>query len=255
MKIEKLIVAWQNPNNRNWLPIGILEKDGDFYVYRYINAVQEAIKTGRFDFMFQFRDIHAVYQSSELFPIFKDKLFQKSRKDYQEYLEWLDIPYDNTDVFLELGMGRGIKQTDNIRLFPIPEKEEYFTLRFFLHGLKYVFLNNDKFTDEKINLFPLLDPTNEYDTNSILLRTDDPIKILGYIPRIYTYEIKALIDLVGISNIGWKLVKNNQEAPDDYRFLVEIQSKWVNDFHPFQSQEYSPIENLNSLPTERAVAV
>ena len=38
------------------------------------------------------RDLHGVYESAVLFPLFANRLLSKTRPEYRDFLAWLDVP-------------------------------------------------------------------------------------------------------------------------------------------------------------------
>src|SRR5574344_1863640 len=79
-----------------------------------------------------------VYVRDELFPIFKNRLLQKSRPEYSEYLSWLGLN-KNLSPLDELSRTNGVRATDSLQLFEIPKKENgQYTAYFFTHGISHL---------------------------------------------------------------------------------------------------------------------
>ena len=63
-----------------------------------------------------------------------------SRPDYQDYIQWLNIPQHEDEPIAILARSGGRKATDTFELFPCPERNEdgFYHLHFFVHGLRYM---------------------------------------------------------------------------------------------------------------------
>jgi len=65
--------------------------------------------------------LEQVYESNDLFPLFKNRLLKESRPDYEAYLRWSGFDTDNPPApIVVLGVTEGIRQTDAIEVFPCP---------------------------------------------------------------------------------------------------------------------------------------
>lgn len=87
--MKKLFLAWQEPKSRHWFPIGCLEFDGDKYHFFYIQGVKKA-KCEGFTSVYSLPDLDKTYSSTELFPLFSNRLMPRSRPDYLKYIESLN---------------------------------------------------------------------------------------------------------------------------------------------------------------------
>lgn len=77
---------------------------------------------------------------------------------------------------------------------------------------------------------------NEFDENALLIRTRDPIEIVGYIPRIYSKDISYLID--GDKSACLKVKQVNKEAPMQFQLLCGFNVKWKTGFKPFDNEDF-----------------
>lgn len=129
---NKLVLSWRNPDTRT-VAVGILEFKNEQYIFHYTNGA----KVDNFVPFGQMQDRTEKYISDSLFPIFKNRLLSKSRPEYSDFLNWLDIDRNINNEILELSRSRGIRATDDLQLFPIPEKnnEGKYEVIFFLMEL------------------------------------------------------------------------------------------------------------------------
>lgn len=239
---NKLILSWRNPLNRVWTPVGILEFKNNIYSFTYTNGA----KANNFVPFGQMRDLTKTYNSSELFPIFKNRLLSKSRIGYTDYLKWLDISEDENSDILELARSRGIRATDQLQLFPVPECNEdgKYEVVFFSHGVSHI---SESYVDRLLSLkkgdilLLMKDFQNEIDSNALLLRTEnDPVELLGFCPSFFVKDFHKLIELNGSHNVKVFVQKINTDAPMQMKLLCKLVSDWPVNFKPFDSNDFYP---------------
>jgi hypothetical protein len=243
--IKELIVTWQNPTSRNWIPIGRLQYKNSKYIFNYTyEAKQER------DFV-PFRSMNNLddsYQSDELFPFFANRLLPKSRPEYGDYLSWLNFKEDKIDPLEELARTNGIKATDSLQLFPTPEKTDgMYEVTFFSHGIRYLpesYIDRISHLNYGSNLYLMKDIQNKFDPNALVLRTDDPTEIVGYCPIFFVYDFVKLLDKNGPGNVHVSVVKVNLNSPFQFRLLCKLSTAWPSDFVPFQDKVFQTVERL-----------
>ena len=111
--MSTLFVAWQSPApTRAWFPIGRLDaENNDTFLFRYTRGALDAHKQSGFEPLLSFPKFENRYESNELFPIFKNRVLDPSRKDFAEYLGWLDLDPAHADPIEILGLTGGERQT------------------------------------------------------------------------------------------------------------------------------------------------
>ncbi len=85
------------------------------------------------------------------------------------------------------------------------------------------------------------DLQNRYDEMALLLRTGDPISLVGYAPRYYSAEFTQLIEAVGAEEVKVTVERVNRDAPLQYRVLCRFISPWAANFLPCSRGEYEPL--------------
>ena len=90
---NKLVLAWRNPETRTWTPVGVLEYKDNKYSFYYTNGA----KANKFIAFGQMQNLEDTYISEQLFPIFKNRLLAKSRPEYEDFLNCLDIEKDENN--------------------------------------------------------------------------------------------------------------------------------------------------------------
>jgi hypothetical protein len=116
--MKVLFLAWRDPENRSWFPVGRLSFNEKVYQFVYTKGVKKKhhfVPFGRMD------DLTATYESTELFPLFANRLLSKKRPEYQDWLRWLNIPAGKDDPLTLLAQTGGVRETDTLAVFPCPE--------------------------------------------------------------------------------------------------------------------------------------
>ncbi len=241
--INKLILTWRNPENRAWTPVANLEYKKSKYYFNYLQGAK--VKNFRpFDEM---SDLTKTYSSEELFPIFKNRLLSKSRPEYEDFLRWLDIDKNDRNDLLELAMSRGIRATDELQLFPIPDKNDdgNYEVLFFSHGISHIsksYIQRLEKLGQDDRLLILKDVQNDADPHALMMRTkDDPAELVGYCPAFFVKDFNTLMELNGNNSIVVTVQKVNTDAPLQLKLLCRLTTKWHSSFEPFSSPEFQPI--------------
>jgi hypothetical protein len=240
--INELILAWQNPSNREWVPVGRLQYENNKYIFRYTIGAKRAKDFVPFSLM---TDLDNSYESEELFPIFQNRLLSKSRPGYDKYLNWIGLEKDRYSPFAELARTGGIRATDSLQLFPVPEKRNgKYEVMFFIHGIRHLAPN----CVERINhltqgdkLYLIRDIQNEFDPLAIALKTGNPPEIIGYCPRVFVQDFWRLIDNNGAKNVEVSVIKVNLNSPLQFRVLCKFSTLWPKNFVPFNDEIFQPI--------------
>lgn len=245
MKTPKtLFLAWQDPISRSWFPIGRLTFDGGIYQFTYTQGVKEAEEKCAFKPLSSFPYLDEVYTSSQLFPVFANRLMSRSRPDYRSFIEWLNILNDENDPMAILARSGGERETDTLAVFPCPEIDEQgqYHLYFFSHGLRHL----PSSAIERINQFESGEKLwlahefqNLSDSQALILNTSDHY-IVGYCPRYLLAEIFEL--LRPNSNLEVQVERvNKPPTPLQFRLLCKMSVDALDNFRPFSSSQYQPL--------------
>lgn len=242
--MNALFVAWRPEKaSSGWRPVGRLVHDGGLYRFCYTQGARQA------DFRpFSGMDnLEQVYESEDLFPIFKNRLLPKSRPEYEAYLRWSGFDPDNPpDPIVVLGVTEGIRQTDAIEVFPCPAPDAVgcYLNKFFLHGLRWV----AKSALERVaslqpgdRLRVLMDIQNQSDPNAVAVRTENPSEMIGYVPRYLARDVWHLVQNCEVDLIELFVERVNPEAPMQNRLLCKMQACWPDEFQPCSGDEFIAI--------------
>ena len=246
--MKSLYLAWQAPRQRSWFPIGRLDADthAHRYVFNYTKGALHAQQEGGFQALPAFPDLQRSYESAELFPLFQNRVLDRSRKDFAEYLQSLGLT--EPDPIEILALTGGERETDNLEVFPRIQKQPdgRFKCRFFVHGLRYI----PKSAAERglqlqvgERLGVSIELTNPKTRLAIQLTSAD-YHFVGWTPH---YLVKDLLRVIsdGPAEIEAHVLRVNRDAvPANRRVLVEFKGRFPNDVEPMSSESFHLIGEL-----------
>lgn len=243
--LKTLFLAWQDSDSRRWFPIGRLTFNTDKYQFVYTQGAKEAQKECGFEPLLSFPYLDQVYTSTQLFPVFANRLMPRSRPEYSDFVQSLNIPQHEDDPMAILARSGGQRKTDTLAVFPCPEPdaEGRYHIHFFSHGLRHL----PECSIERINRFKPGEELwlahefqNQYDYQALTLNTEDHY-IVGYCPRYLNSEVFELLRQ-NLSRVDVRVERVNQSStPLQFRLLCNITAQCSSDFRPFSSQEYQPL--------------
>lgn len=247
--MKTLFVAWQDAAvTRAWYPIGRLDADlaQSRFEFRYTHGAEEARKRAGLQPLDAFPDFHKIYKSSELFPLFRNRILGENREDFKEYMQQLGLDPAKANPLEILALTGGERQTDNLEVFPkiIRHKHGDFSCRFFLHGWRHV----NAAAQERLlklaggeNLRVAIELNNPVTALAVQLETPEDYHMIGWAPR---YLVKDLFQAICESpnDIRATVVKvNPTPAPAKQRVLIEIKGHWAADYEPMSTPEFQPL--------------
>ena len=247
--MKTLFLAWQDhAATRAWYPIGRLDADlgKSRYQFGYTHGAELANKRAGLKQLDAFPDFRGVYQSGELFPLFRNRILGEDRKDFQEYLRQLDLTPEEATPLAILSLTGGERQTDNLEVFPKIErhKDGGFRCRFFLHGWRHV---NEASQKRLETLKPgddlrvAIEFNNPATTLALQLETSDDYHMIGWSPRYLVSDLCKVID-EHFGAIKARVVRvNPSPAPAKQRVLVELSGRWPKNYEPMSTPEFGLI--------------
>jgi len=246
--MKTLFLAWQDRSpKRAWYPIGRLEADvpASRYEFRYTKGAESARREAGLPVLPAFPDLHRRYESTELFPLFQNRVLDSRRKDFADYLRWLDLSPDQNDPIEILAVSGGERQTDSLEVFPKITKraDGSFVCRFFLHGIRHVSRSAQERVTQLREEEPLriaVELNNPATGVAIQLSSED-YQMLGWTPR---YLVDALVRAVAYAPVlKAKVVRLNElGVPLNQRVLIEFTGNLPAGTEPMTSEAFQPIE-------------
>ena len=243
--MKTLYLAWQdNDPSRAWFPVGQLDADVEqpLYRFRYIGGAKRAQEKAGFPLLIEFPSLEENYQSPELFPLFKNRVMNRKRPDFAEYLRSLDFS-EEADPIEILAINGGHRVTDSYEVFPKIEKDDtgHFTCRFFLHGLRRV--NQD--SRDRVNrlepgekLYLTLELTNPATGLALQIQTED-YYMIGWAPRYLVKDLSA--EMTESPEYSAHVVRVNSPTVSSMQsILIEMSGRWER-HEPMSSEDFTPL--------------
>jgi HIRAN domain len=250
-----LYLSWQDPQSRDWFPVGKLTLEMGVYRFVYTKGATLSKNFVPFGSM---RDLYEVYRSPDLFPLFANRLISKKRPEYRDFLRWLDLRENEADPLVLLARTEGVRATDSLTLFPCPEPDPdgHYVVHFFSHRLRHLpdearLRVNALRAGDRLYLLP--DPQNPHDGCAIALRTNDPATIVGYCPRYISRDFLEILENAPHS-VEVRVKRVNADAPIQLRLLCTLTADWPERFRPCTSEFYQELgDDAEKAPARAAL--
>lgn len=254
--MNQLYIAWQDEETRRWFPVGMLTHYLNRYQFVYLRGAVLAAQTGLFFPFPSFPDLHAVYEDTDLFPLFANRVMPRSRREFKEYIEWLSISEAEADPMTLLMRSGGRSATDSLEMYTCPQRMDdgSYHIRFFMHGVRYM-------SSEAIECISTLqygtrlllmhDLQNPHDPKALIFRTDGEHpgdkQMVGYCPRYLTAHLHEFLssshDLTDDVIATVERV-NLSPAPIQLRLLCNLSMRWSDAFKPYDGEEYKQLKHI-----------
>jgi uncharacterized protein YegP (UPF0339 family) len=242
--VQRLFVAWQDPETRSITPVGCLTRrqgsDGETFEFHYLRRARQLPQFRPF---VGFPSLYESYESASLFPFFENRIMPRTRDDYGEYVGMLGLSVD-ADPFEILARSEGRRATDTIEVFPEPNLDNgTVTCRFLVHGVRHIAGAHDAIEDLRIGeaLHVLPDPLNEFDDQAVLLRTGD-YRLVGYVPAYLTSLIHRPLNAYGQDAVRVNVAHiGDRSGPSHLRLLCTLAARWPDDVPPLADSDFQPL--------------
>lgn len=239
--MKTVFVIWKDPDTTMWHPVAKLKREsaGKYY-FNYTAGARHR----NFSAFPRMSNLSETYVSNELFSFFKNRLVSPNRPEFARLLDWSNMSQSSYDELDILGIYGGERKTDSYRIVSAPTKDNqgFYRILFFVSGIRYLEELIKSTLDNVIEGQSLrfkFEDDNEFDSNAVLVTssTSEPV-ILGYCPRYYNCDVRKLLLNPDVSYYTLKVVKNNIDAPPQYRLLCEFSVQWPDGFSALVSDEY-----------------
>jgi hypothetical protein len=193
-----------------------------------------------------FPKFEQVYRSSELFPLFKNRVLSSKRSDFAEYVNWLnlDTSAGAPDPIEILSVSGGERQTDSMEVFPKvnTDAQGNFKVRFFLHGLRHLGSRAieraaELRVGEKLRIFVELN--NPATRIAVSLMTED-YEMIGWAPR---YLVEDLVRCVPYApELSAEIARiNSDDAPYNQRIMIDYAGRAPEGHEPMTTPDFQPL--------------
>lgn len=241
---NSVFLAWQDPEKRDWYVVGLLGRRQEEYTFNYTKGALSSSKFIPFSGM---EDLEKTYISTELFPLFKNRLLSNRRPEYPQFIEWLGLNDEDVNPINILGRSGAQRSTDKLQMFKRIDIDNNgnFEHIFFAHGLSHLSASASIRVSNLQNgeqLYLCLDCQNPFDKNAVLIRANNPAEIVGFCPRYIAKDLEEQLRNCSSSLTIWveALSKN---APANYRLMCKIKgkvdNKLINSF--MNREQFQPI--------------
>ena len=245
MSEKTLYLAWQDKaRSRRWFPIGRLDAAVECpqYRFRYIRGAKQAREKAGFPLLIEFPKLEEDYRSPELFPVFQNRVMNRKRPDFTDYLRSLDLAPKAGPIEI-LSANGGRRMTDTYEVFPklVKRADGSFTCRFFLHGWQHVNASAQRRIDQLAKgeeLYVTLELTNPVSTMAVQIQTKDD-HMVGWAPHYLVVDlVKAMAESPKYSAQVVRV--NPQRAPSKQRVLIQMRGSW-DEHEPMSGPEFRPL--------------
>ncbi len=247
--LHALFVAWQHQETRRFHTVARLAQvSGAGYEECFeFTYIQGSLQAEGFLPFISFPDLHQVYRSRSLFPMFTNRLLSSSRADFPEHIALLGLPPTTTSPIAILGRSGGRRTTDTLELFPLPEFEPDFGYRtwFWVHGLRHLpqvsQLQIQTLTPGEQALLHC-ETENPVDSSAIKLLSSRGGHWIGYMPAYLLDDAHTLQQTCEICHIFVDRI-NPLTSPIQQRVLCRLESCWPEGFIPYSTTRYQPLSS------------
>lgn len=243
--VRRMAVAWQHPDERSVRPVGLLHYDGQTHEFFYLRTVNEVHDFRPF---LNFPDLTRIYRSTDLFPMFSQRVMSPRRPDYTHYLQQLDLTHSATP-WEQLARTEGKLASDTIQLIPEPEvdatgrTQSQFLVAGIRRQIKDEHQRNLTLSQlkkgDKLQLVDELD--NSVNPRAILVSTRSQVT-LGWVPDIL---IDYVHDVRGDGPFSVEVTHvNGPDAPSHMRLLALLEGQLKPGYRPFAGPHWQPYSEI-----------
>ena len=239
---RRLYATWRNPEGLI-RPVGVLTRrameEGATYRFVYLKAAEGF---DGFNCLPGLPDLHHVYESEHLFPVFRNRLMPRRRPDYGDFVQRLNLDVE-TDPFEVLIRSEGWRATDRIEVFAHPERtpDDALTTLFFVRGIRH--LDGAVSAVAGVRAGDVLEledePDNSVNPRAILVSTRTGRRV-GWVPDCLLETIHQLRELDAPIEVMAEHV-NPESSPPHMRLLCRLRAPWPHGYEPLTGPEYQPI--------------
>jgi len=243
---RRLYATWRHPGGLI-RPVGILTRhvadqpDGEArFRFVYLKAAEQL---DGFHNLPGLPDLYRVYESDDLFPVFRNRQMPRRRPDYAEYVSELDLDVD-TDPFEVMARGEGQRATDRIEVFAYPDRtsEGDITTLFLARGIRHLDGAAEAVSRvERGDVLNLIDDADNDVNPRAMLMSNRTGGTVGWVPDYLVDMIHELRDSFGV-DVGITAEHVNPETtPPHMRLLCRLRAPWPDGYEPLSAPEFQPI--------------
>lgn len=224
---RRLFVVWQNPDARQFIHVGYLDRlaDGE-YEFAYEASVDQVEGFSGFA---AFPDLGHRYRSTQLFPFFTNRVLSPRRPEYEQYVSALGLEESPEPVEILARSGGG-RATDTVHIVPEPHvaADDRRTLRFLASGVRYLDDADRRLAalsaGDRLTLRP--QPDNEADRRALLLDAahEEPV---GWVPNYLLGLVHGYLTTFAVEVTAERV--NGPEMAPHLRLLCRLEAQPVSE--------------------------
>jgi hypothetical protein len=166
-------------------------------------------------------------------------------------MEWLGLSPFEADALEELSRTGGLRATDGLEVISCPEPTEdrRYEIRFFARGLRHLPTDYQSALDQLQvgeRLYLVRDVQNDVDAMALMMRTGEPVRLVGYVPRYYSTDVARLLDMAGPNAVTAYVDGVNRDAPLRYRLRCRLTAPWPEGFVACEAPEFQPLSTQSN---------
>jgi hypothetical protein len=232
-KVRRLLVAWRNVSVPSTHPVGWLEYDGT-YRFRYLPTVET---TPGFRPFLSFPDPGRSYESELLFPFFAQRVVDRRRPDYQDYLDALALPR-TADPLEILGRSGGWRRADKVQVVEVPGVMAGGSTRhvFLVHGTRFAAVRDPAVevalarlsAGDTLHVIP--EPDNPVNSKALEVSTAEGARV-GWVPDLLIGYVSTVLHQGPATLVVTRV--NGPDLPSYMRLVVELSGTVPSGYEPF----------------------
>lgn len=243
---ERLYVTWREPSG-SIHPIGLLVRrvDGESEHFRFA-YLKMAETLDEFQPLAGLPDLHRLYESDALFPVFAHRVMPRTRPEFDALARRVQLGAD-ADPFEVLARSGGRRATDRVEVFAPPRLTDdgRSSCFFFVRGIRH--LPDAAPVVAALRPGEVLDlvddPDNRYNARAVLLGADGTA--IGWLPDYLVDHVHQLRGLNGTDPTVIVEHVNDESSPSHQRVLCRLDAPWpLPSFEPFYDARFEPLADL-----------
>ena len=239
---SSLYVTWRHPEGLIHL-VGLLTRrvSNGSETYRFVYLNRAASLEG-FRRLPGLPDLHRVYESESIFPVFLNRQMPRRRPDYGDYVSKLGLDMD-ADPFQVMARDEGRKLTSHIEVFAPPTRTEGgdLTALFFVRGIRHRegASNAIRAIRRGDHLAMAADRDNEVNPRALFIDTLDG-KPVGWVPDYLVNTVHELRDRTGGDAVITAEHVNSPDVAASMRLICRLTTQWPDTYQPFSDPAFQP---------------
>lgn len=187
-----LLVLWQHPDTREFIPIGRFGFDGNRYTFVYTQAALQVTDLRPLPGL---DDLHSRYEDMRMPPVFAQRVMSERRRDYVSYMDSLGLRHPTPwEQIVRSGGRRG---GDTLQFMQLPiVAEGRARAEFLVNGIRHIPERGRKITRGWVHA-----TRDELDTALSGLGAGDEVSLACELEN--SHDPNAVLVMSGRTPLGW----------------------------------------------------